>query len=76
VTVDLVQYRGVLIVAGDLSATGRVNLVGSLAAFRGVRDAGAIEVWYDAALRQGYRTGFPPVVIKPGTRRAIIIDSP
>jgi hypothetical protein len=76
VTVDSVQYRGVLIVAGDLSATGRVNLVGSLAAFRGVRDAGAIEVWYDAALRQGYRTGFPPVVIKPGTRRAIIIDSP
>jgi hypothetical protein len=76
VTINSVQYRGVLIVAGDLSATGRVNLVGSLAALRGVRDAGAIEVWYDAALGQGYRTGFPPVVIKPGTRRAIIIDSP
>ncbi len=76
ITVGAVHYRGVLIVAGDLSATARVNLAGSLAALRGVRDAGAIEVWYEASLRQGYRTGFPPVVIKPGTRRAIIIDSP
>jgi hypothetical protein len=61
---------------GDLSATGRVNLVGALAALRGVRDAGAIEIWYDASVRQGYQSGFPPVVVKPGSRRSIIVDSP
>jgi hypothetical protein len=71
VTVDRVHYRGALIVAGDLSATGPVRLVGALAALRGVRDAGGIEVWYDWSLRHGYRSGFPPVVVKPGTRRAI-----
>ncbi|MFZ5876897.1 MAG: hypothetical protein ACOYXU_10885 [Nitrospirota bacterium] len=76
ITVGAVHYRGVLVVVGDLSASGRVNLVGALAALRGVRDASAIEVWYDAALRQGYRSGFPPVVVKPGSRRVIIFDGP
>jgi hypothetical protein len=74
VTVDAVHYRGALIVAGDLSTGGAVRLVGALTALRGVRDAGGIEVWYDAALRKGYRSGFPPVVIKPGTRRAIAVS--
>jgi hypothetical protein len=76
ITVDAVHFRGVLMVGGDLSATGRVNLVGALASFRGVRDAGAVEVWYDASVRQGYRSGFPPVMVNPGSRRSIIIDSP
>jgi hypothetical protein len=76
IMIDAVHYRGVLVVAGGLSATARVSLVGALAALRGVRDAGAIEVWYDASVRQGYRSGFPPVVVKPGSRRSIIVDSP
>jgi hypothetical protein len=76
ITVDAVHYRGVLVVTGNLAATGRVNLVGALAALHGVRDAGTIEVWYDPSVRQGYRAGFPPVVVKPGSRRTIIIDSP
>ncbi|MEW6682436.1 MAG: hypothetical protein AB1451_05880 [Nitrospirota bacterium] len=69
-----VHYHGVLTIAGALDATARTTIVGSLAAMHGVRDPGAIEVWYDAALRTGYRTGFPPVVIKPGSRRAIVPD--
>jgi hypothetical protein len=76
ITVDAIHFRGVLMVVGDLSATGRVNLVGALAALRGVRDAGSIEVWYDASVRQGFQSGFPPVVVKPGSRRSIIVDSP
>jgi hypothetical protein len=76
ITVDAIHFRGVLMAVGDLSATGRVNLVGALAALRGVRDAGAIEIWYDASVRQGYQSGFPPVVVKPGSRRSIIVDSP
>lgn len=76
ITVDAVHYRGALIVAGEVSTTGRVNLAGALAALRGVRDAGALEVWYDDALRRGYQSGFPPVVIKPGSRRSITLDGP
>lgn len=72
VAIDGVHYHGVLIIAGALETTARTTIVGSLAAMHGVRDPGAIEVWYDATLRTGYRTGFPPVVIKPGSRRAIV----
>ncbi|MFZ5861833.1 MAG: hypothetical protein ACOYXR_03170 [Nitrospirota bacterium] len=76
VTVNSVHLRGALMVAGELSTTGRVNVVGALVAWRGVQDPGAVEVWYDASLRRGYHPGFPPVVIKPGSRRAVIINSP
>ncbi len=73
-TIEGVHYRGALIVAGSVSVDGRLRLVGALAAFRGVRDAGAVEVWYDAALHSGYRAGFPPVVVAPGSRRQIAIE--
>jgi hypothetical protein len=54
VEIDGVHYHGVLVVAGVLEAETRTRIVGSLAVLQGVRDAGAFEVWYDAALR---RTG-------------------
>jgi hypothetical protein len=72
VRIEGAHYRGVLVVAGVLEAQARTRIVGSLAALQGVHNAGAFEVWYDAALRKGYRTGFSPVVIKPGSRRAIV----
>jgi hypothetical protein len=75
-TVDAVHYHGTLIVGGDLSVTAPVRLVGALAALRGVRDAGGIEVWYEQSLRQGVRSGFPPVVVRPGTRRTIAVSAP
>lgn len=75
VAVAGVHYRGVLVVAGSLAAESRVRVVGALAARRGVRDAGSFEVWYDAALRSGYRSGFPPVVVKPGSRRAVAVEA-
>lgn len=68
-TITGVHYYGVLVVAGAIEAEARTRLVGTLAAHRGVRDAGAWEVWYDASLRAARRSGFPPVVVKPGTRR-------
>lgn len=74
VTIDGVHYRGLLVVEGSLAAEARTKIVGALVAQRGVRDAGAFEVWYDAGLRNGYRKGFPPVVIKPGTRRVTWTD--
>jgi hypothetical protein len=70
--IEGVHYHGVLVVAGLLEAEARTRVVGSLAALQGVQNAGAFEVWYDAALRKGYRAGFSPVVIKPGSRRAIV----
>jgi hypothetical protein len=71
-TIAGVHYHGVLAVAGVIEAEARTRLVGTLAAHRGVRDAGAWEVWYDAALRAARRSGFPPVMVKPGTRRFIV----
>jgi hypothetical protein len=72
VEIDGVHYHGVLVVAGVLEAEARTRIVGSLAVLQGVRDAGAFEVWYDAALRRGHRSGFSPVVVKPGSRRAVV----
>ncbi len=66
------HYHGALVVAGVLDAEARARIVGTLVAHRGVRDAGALEVWYDASLRLGWRSGFPPVVVKPGSRRMIV----
>jgi hypothetical protein len=70
--VDGVHFHGTLVVAGAVGADARVRIVGTLVARQGVRDAGAVEVWYDAALRSGYRSGFPPVVVKPGSRRSVV----
>ena len=72
VEIEDVHYHGVLMVAGVLGAATRTRIVGSLAVLQGVRDAGAFEVWYDAALRRGHRSGFSPVVVKPGSRRAVV----
>jgi hypothetical protein len=74
VTINGVHYRGALVVAGQLAAEARIRVVGSLVAFRGVHDMDTFEVWYDAELRRGYRQGFPPVVIKRGTRRVLAGD--
>ncbi len=76
VAIDGVHYRGALIVAGVVGSEARTRLVGSLAALGGVGDAGGFELWYDAALRSGYRSGFPPVVVKPGSRRLVVVDAP
>lgn len=72
VTIHGAHYRGALVVAGALAADARARIVGTLAAHQGVRDPSAFEVWYDAALRSGNRPGFPPVVVKPGSRRVIV----
>jgi hypothetical protein len=76
IAIEGVNYRGVLVVAGELSVLGQARVVGALVAQRGVRDAGAIEVWYDAALRRGSRSGFPPVMVKPGSRRVVALGAP
>jgi hypothetical protein len=66
------HYHGALVVAGIVDAGARTRIVGTLAAHRGVRDARVFEVWYDASLRTGRRSGFSPVVVKPGSRRMIV----
>ncbi len=71
VAISGVHYRGALIVAGALEADARARIVGAIVAHQGVRDPGAFEVWYDVALRSGYRSGYPAVVVKPGSRRPI-----
>lgn len=76
ITINGVHYRGALVVAGHLAAEARTRIVGSLVALQGVRDTNTFEVWYDAGLRSGYRQGFPPVVIKPGTRYIYIMIRP
>lgn len=76
VTIEGVHFRGALVVGGTLAATARTRVVGALVVHQGVRDAGAFEVWYDAALRGGYRSGFAPVVVKPGSRRPVVVNIP
>lgn len=76
VTITGAHYRGALIIVGVAAAEARTRIIGSLGVLRGVRDAGAFEVWYDSALARGYRHGFPPVVVKPSSRRSMVMDFP
>lgn len=71
VTLSLVHYVGALLVAGTMETRNRVNVVGAVAAGRGFVDTGGLELWYDSRLATGYRHGFAPVLVKPGSRRRI-----
>ncbi len=71
-----VHYAGALIVAGEVETENRVNVFGAVAAARGFRDLGGLEIWYDGRLAQGYRKGFAPVLVRPGSRRRVVPETP
>jgi hypothetical protein len=66
-----VHSVGALLVAGTVETRNRVNVFGAVAAGRGFVDTGELELWYDSRLATGYRHGFAPVLVKPGSRRRI-----
>jgi len=71
VTLARVHYVGALLVAGTVETRNRVNVFGAVAAGRGFVDTGGLELWYDSRLATGYRRGFAPLLVKPGSRRRI-----
>ena len=71
VTLSRIHLVGALLVAGTVEISNRVNVFGAVAAGRGFVDAGELELWYDSRLATGYRRGFAPVLVKPGSRRRI-----
>jgi hypothetical protein len=71
VTLARVHHVGALLVAGTVETRNRVNVFGAVAAGRGFVDTGGLELWYDSRLATGYRRGFAPVLVKPGSRRRI-----
>ena len=66
-----IHYVGALLVAGTVETSNPVNVFGAVAAGRGFVNAGELELWYDSRLATGYRKGFAPVLVKPGSRRRI-----
>jgi hypothetical protein len=74
ITLSGIHYVGALLVVGRVRVENRVNVFGAIKAGQGFDDVGGLEVWYDGTLRTGYRQGFAPVVVKPGSRRRVIAD--
>lgn len=72
VALSRVHYVGALLVAGTVTTRNGVNVFGAVVATGGFVDAGGLELWYDSRLATGYRKGFAPVLVKPGSRRRII----
>jgi hypothetical protein len=74
ITLSGIHYVGALLVAGRVRVENRVNVFGAIKAGQGFDDVGGLEVWYDETLKTGYRKGFAPVLVKPGSRRYIVAE--
>jgi len=74
VTLSDVHYVGALVVAGEAHIQHQFHMLGALSADQGFRDEGALEIWYDRSLAEGYRPGFAPVLVKPGSRRHVVSE--
>ncbi|MBI3606436.1 MAG: hypothetical protein HY207_00540 [Nitrospirae bacterium] len=76
ITLSGIHYVGALLVAGQVRVENRVNVFGAIKAGQGFDDVGGLEIWYDGRLAQGYRKGFAPVLVKPGSRRRVVPETP
>ncbi|QOJ35709.1 MAG: hypothetical protein HRU82_12485 [Nitrospira sp.] len=72
-----IHLQGVLYTAGDLRYAGHVKIYGGIAAQGALVDEtngfGALEVWFNHELRDGFVQGVPVVFQAPGSRQVRIM---
>lgn len=65
-----IQLNGVLYATGNITVTGKMKMYGALVTggtITGTESQGALEVWYDHDIGQGWFRGLPAVYRAPGT---------